>query len=405
MKKNLYRIFIMALLAVAAGCVYDYDPKDEDIQGLDPPLVVIDGDIIVGGITRVKIGLTRSLAEEEGEVLPLGASVWVESESGEVLSGKMVEDQANVFEINTEGLGRQGRYRLGVSIPDRGEYVSRFKKVLVSPPIDSITYSIADDRTFARVEVTTHDDKMLTRNNDAGEPLYCKWNYTENWESDAIFPSELEYDVKARVMKKLLWSETVARQYCFSEAVSSGTFIANTEKLSENLIYKSVINEIPNFDTRVMRLYSINVRQTALDKEAYIYWENIRNNTSGTGGLFGPQPSEIRGNIESRTFPGEVVVGYINVTTLSEKMEFIDWLPEKIFQTGCATVLVQRKKEGDMSPGNPLWDSQYNMGYRPVRYADSGESYEDTSAALWALEECTDCRVYSNSTRPDFWPR
>ena len=116
--KNLYRIFVMVLLVVAAGCVYDYEPEDGDIQGLDSPLVVIDGDIIVGGITRVKVGLTQSLTEEE-EVVPLGASVWVEGEMGEVLSGRMVDDGMNEFEVDTRDLGLQGRYRLGVSIPGR----------------------------------------------------------------------------------------------------------------------------------------------------------------------------------------------------------------------------------------------------------------------------------------------
>ena len=31
--KNLYRILAMMLLVVAAGCIYDYEPEDGDIQG------------------------------------------------------------------------------------------------------------------------------------------------------------------------------------------------------------------------------------------------------------------------------------------------------------------------------------------------------------------------------------
>ena len=64
MIKNLYRILAMMMLAVAAGCIYDYEPEDGDIQGLDEPLVVIDGDIIVGGVTRVKVGFTQSLTAD-----------------------------------------------------------------------------------------------------------------------------------------------------------------------------------------------------------------------------------------------------------------------------------------------------------------------------------------------------
>ena len=93
MIKNLYRILAMMMLAVAAGCIYDYEPEDGDIQGLDEPLVVIDGDIIVGGVTRVKVGFTQPLTADEDSivVVPLGASVWVESQSGEIIPGLPVE--------------------------------------------------------------------------------------------------------------------------------------------------------------------------------------------------------------------------------------------------------------------------------------------------------------------------
>ena len=397
MKGKIFMILAIMLLSVAmAGCVYDYEPEDEDIQGLDKPLVVIDGDIIAGGITRVKVGLTQSLVADEAAV-PLGATVWVESGEGEMMGGIMKEEKMNEFEIDTRNLDMDGKYRLCVSIPGRGEYVSQFKSVLVSPPIDSITYSVAADRSYARIEVTTHNEEQKSK-------LYCKWSYSENWESDAVYPSELVYDMKTQIMRELDLTEIDGRHYCFSESVSVGTHIANTEKLSENVIYKSVINEIPKTDTKLMRLYSILVRQTALDKEAYMYWENIKNNTTSTGGLFGPQPSEVRGNIESKTVPEEIVIGYINVTTMTEKREFVDWLSESIFSTDCATVMVKRWKPTDREK-NGLWNSYYNMGYRPVRYPELENGSYDVTQAYWALERCTDCRVFSNSTKPDFWPR
>ncbi len=395
--EKLLKIFMMVLTGLfVCGCVYDYEPEDDDIQGLDKPLVVIDGDIVVGGITRVKVGLTQSLTADEDsvDVVPLGANVWVESESGEILSGRMLEERVNEFEVNTVDLSLQGRYRLGVSIPGRGEYLSAFKSVLVSPAIDSVTWSVANDRSYARIEVSTH-------NNEEGEKLYCKWNYSENWESDALYPSELEYDIKNGKMLELTTDETAERQYCFSEAESVGTFIANTEKLSENVIYKSVLKEISNTDTRVMKLYSIKVTQKVLDKEAYIYWENMRNNTSGTGGIFSPQPSEIRGNIVNVTKEGEIVIGYINVSTVSQKRIFVNWAKEKLYSTECQEVLVPAVLASDKPDAEPqpLWPGYYTQGYRPIRY--SGGS---TGIAYWAMEICTDCRVFSNSTRPDFWP-
>ena len=254
-----YRVLAMVLLAVVAGgCVYDYEPSDDDIQGLDSPLVVIDGDIVVGGKTAISISYTSSLVEDEIEV-PLGASVWVEESNGEIWHGEELEGVLNRFEIDTRELSKEGTYRLGVSIPGRGEYFSEFKKVLVSPAIDSITWSVASDRSYARVEVTTH-------NSNSGEKLYCKWNYTENWESYALYPATIDYDYKYGRMVELSEEEIASRQFCFSCAESVQTHIANTEKLSDNLISKFVVNNIPNVDSRLMGLYTILVKQTALGK-------------------------------------------------------------------------------------------------------------------------------------------
>ena len=375
------------------SCVYDYTPQDRDIEGLDRPLVVIDGDIIVGGITNVHIKLTEQLLEEELEV-PLGASVWVESEAGEILNGTPVEGNPNKFEVNTSELELSGRYRLVASIPGRGEYVSSFKGVLVSPPIDSITYSIPDDRSYARIEVTTH-------NNSTDELLFCKWTYSENWESNSYYRAVLGYDIMYSNMVQLTEAEIDRRTYCFSEAESVGTYIANTEKLTENLIYKFVVNDIPNTDSRLTGLYAITVRQTALDKEAYEYWKNVRTNSTELGGLFSPQPSEIIGNVKNVIDLQETVLGYVNVTTQQSRRVFFNWAEKEIFITDCHIAEVPNKT-GDASINN-VWNLYYRNGYRPVSYPM--DEMGAGSIAYWAAEKCVDCRSYSNSTKPDFWPR
>ena len=358
--------------------MYDYEPKDARVQGLGKPLVVIDGDIIVGGITKVKVSLTEPLAEDAA-VLPLGANVWVESGNGEVISGRVLVDEINCFEVNTEGLDMQGRYRLGVSIPGRGEYISRFGDVMVSPPIDDITWSISRDGTYVNVEVTTHNTEK--------EKLYCKWSYTENWESPAVIEPSAEYiPYKGNNgLRYLAPDEILERSKCWSEAVSTDVCIANTEKLSENLISKSVIKRIADTDTRAMALYAITVTQKALDQEAYRYWDALKRNTGSIGGIFSEQPTELRGNIVSATNPDEVVVGYISVTTSTNMRKFIDWEDVDLYKPGCSSV----QFEG-------LWDAKYQQGYR-VYAIDEGSPW-------WSYHRCVDCRVYSNSTRPDFWP-
>ena len=91
------------------SCIYDYNPKDKDLPGLNESEVVVDGDIIVGGITKVTLSLTKTLGGVTEE-LPSGITLNVESESGDVVYGVLVDEVRNVFEVDTRDLDVGGRY-------------------------------------------------------------------------------------------------------------------------------------------------------------------------------------------------------------------------------------------------------------------------------------------------------
>ena len=381
--------FLLLCLLVELGicsCVYDYTPADASVQGLESPLLVVDGDILVGDITRVKLSYTESILDEEGD-MPLGVTVIVESESGEMVSAYAVEDEPGVYQADTREVDLDGKYRLFISVPGRGEYVSEFKPVMVSPPIDEITWSIAPDSTYANIKVTTH--------NSEAEKLYCKWNFVENWESNAVFIPYLDFNPNNNMLWELDSEERTKRSVCFSEAVSSDICIANTEKLSENLINKSVVRSIANTDMRAKGLYAISVTQKVLDKEGYMYWETLKRNIGQTGGIFSAQPTELVGNIVSVTNPDETVVGYTSVSTSSKMRAFIDWTATGFFKTGCNYSTIKTDSEDFIKELKTFF---YN-GYRPVFMP------EDGVLLYLSTLQCTDCRSYSNSTKPDFWPR
>ena len=100
----------VALFAIFlfAGCVYDYGVNGE-LEGLETNLVVIEGDIIVGGITEVYVSTTSAIsyqATKGYDMLPWGpiCQVWVESTQGEVWPGKDTAYLARMdvrYNINT----------------------------------------------------------------------------------------------------------------------------------------------------------------------------------------------------------------------------------------------------------------------------------------------------------------
>ena len=374
----------LLLLVSMTGCIYDYSPEGISTKVADNTVVVIDGDIAVGSITTIRVNITEPLLGEE-KPLPLGASVWVEEEGGALYHGQEKSDETNAFEINTTSLSLQGRYRLGVSIPNRGEYLSEFKSVLITPAIDSVTCSIVPDRLSAYIEVTTHKEKAVASDTSR---LYCKWNFQEHWESPSVYIPSLEYDRRYGRVVDIPLQKQVEMSKCFSEAVSSEVCINNTEKVQEDIIYKHIVNKISCTDTRAKALYSINVRQQALDKEGYNYWEIVRKNTNEIGGLFSVQPTEVRGNIKNTSKADELVIGYINVATVQNQRIYVDWKKKDFYRTTCSLMMVEDKL---------LVEGYISSGYIPV--------YENHEGILYmSLTNCADCRTYSNSAKPQWWP-
>ena len=398
MKKILLKAIVFCLAASVLGsCVYDFTPDSSELQGMEKPLVVIEGDIIVGGTTHVELKYTVPVLSGVGqeEINFAGSSVWVESERGEVWQGSYDDYR---YVVDTRDLPLDGKYRLCVSVPDRGEYRSVFKPVMVSPQIDSITYTRADDRSSVQFEVSTH--------NDSKEKLYCRWSFTEDWESNA----ELNASIKAVytegdiVMEDLDEAEKKQMSKCYSHGASKEIYIGSTEKLSQNVINKERLHVIYSTDRKLSTLYCLNVSQTAMDKEAYKYWEVTKATISGTGGLFAPMPSEVRGNIASVTYPDEKVLGYVNVSTESAVRVFYYSSEMNMYKRNCYDEVYPKTERDEEGNEVKVWLELYLSGLKPVRYEYKENGDPIKNQAYWTSEACVDCRVYSNSSRPDFWP-
>ena len=403
MEKRYLKIIVYLFIALAmGGCVYDFTPDSKDLQGLDKPLLVIEGDIIVGGTTIVKLDCSESVLSgiENGDIEFMGASVWVESESGETIYGDPSGDFDNLassssdfstFVIDTENLSLDGRYRLCVSVPGRGEYRSAFKGVSISPQIDSISYSFAEDGNGVQFEVSTH--------NDSEEPLYCRWSFEEDWESNAHFISRLKAyrDIEDNSIKYEERDEQESEKMsrCYSKSVSKDIYIAGTEKLSQNIINRARLNTVVANDRRVSSLYAINVTQTAMDKEAFKYWEGVKASISGTGGLFAPMPNEVRGNIKNDTYPDENVLGYINVSTATHMRRFVYAIELHMFKMTC----------NETAYPDSVWMELYIRGDVPIRYGETDKGTVNKNEVYWTSAACGDCTTFSNSTRPDYWPQ
>ena len=51
-----------------------------------------------------------------------------------------------------------------------------------------------------------------------------------------------------------------------------------------------------------------------------------------------------------------------------------------------------------------LWMELYFAGQVPIRYEVDDKGKIIKNQVYWSSPDCADCRTFSNSTRPDWWP-
>ncbi|MDP3398249.1 MAG: DUF4249 domain-containing protein [Bacteroidales bacterium] len=378
--KNIYIGIVLTIsLIVAKGCITPFEP--EEIKAIDN-MIVIEGNILQNDLTRVMV--SRSLALNSENVIDYisKATVWVENQNGvkymgyETKQGKKIE-----YQINTIGINPALKYKLCVNIGSK-KYESDLVPVLTSPPIDSIGFTTNPSKKSVTFYVNTHDPENKTK--------YYKWNYKEDWEFKSEYMTLLEYDPNTKSVKDILWEKN--KYHCWNSGVSTSILIATTSNLNQDVVYQKEIASMGSSNLRINYLYSMELIQMAITKEAYNYWENIRKNSDKIGGIFAPQPSEIKGNLRCINNSEEKVLGYISAGIVSKKRIFAKAEDINIYESpSCQSIL--------SSPENPIpMESLFATGLEIVYYSEP----ENTS--LWVEKKCVDCRVFGTKIKPWFWP-
>ena len=187
--------------------------------------------------------------------------------------------------------------------------------------------------------------------------------------------------------------------------MSNETLTGSTESLHENRIVNQQFFEGNPADDRFSVLYCITVFQKAISKEAHEYYQNKTKLDKEMGGLFTPQPSEVKGNITCITDPSKKVIGYVEtVKNISQKRTFL--YREQITRPrtrveDCTLIPYDSVPNYVSSYSKNIYMDFYKMGYRPALGPHPFERHPE----YWAKASCTDCRENGGTKdRPDFWP-
>lgn len=384
MKKNSNQlVYLTLLLAIIIGCKEEFNPN---IDPANTNLLVVEGFISTNGEkSEIKLSRTRNLGDRKFNIEP-GALLELKGED----SGfwQFTENVAGTYSLSAN-LPINQQYRLRIRLRNNEEYESDLMQPLVAPEIADVTWRKSESGVSIRVNTQ-----------GSAENQFFLWQFEEDWLFRSALGTFYRYFDDIEDIEEVTPETSVS--ICWNENRVQRIAIENAASFSQNNILDKEITMIPNLSEKLGIRYSILVKQIAIDREAFNFWEIIRKNTDDIGGFFSPLPSLIDGNIKMVGNKKISAIGYVSMGVVSEKRIFISseevapWpvnIPEYF---GCVIrpdTIAPREypdffKTGDLMPVNPIF----------------GETSPYPIAFQAAERFCVDCRDRGGSiVKPDFW--
>jgi Domain of unknown function (DUF4249) len=232
--------------------------------------------------------------------------------------------------------------------------------------------------------VNTHDAQNNTK--------YYRWEYTDTWAYHSGYYSFYKYENNTVVPR----DQFDDIYHCWTTKNSTDLLLGSSAKLSEDVIHRAPIRLIAANSIELSVKYSTLVKQYAITKEGYEYFQNLKKITEQLGSIFDAQPSQLTGNIHAVGDPAEPVLGFVMASSLNTKRIFIDHLDVLPwnYQAHC--------EEKIIVPLDSLKEFFGNGVYIPItQYSPGGL----VKGYYGGTSNCVDCTLAGGvNKKPDFWP-
>lgn len=341
--------------------------------------LVVEGNLDPTGPTKISVTRTFSLEAAASVTPENNAEVLVEGKDN---STRMLGFSGNgLYTSPSLNLVIGNEYRLRIKTTAGKAYLSDYIKAKITPDIDSISWERTDKG--AQIFANTQDPFNST--------LYYRWDYDETWEIRSPKSPNLIYD-NGMIRFRIFPQEDVS--ICWKYRSSTEILLANSTRLQADIINKAPIVLLPLNDEKLFWRYSVLVRQYALEKKAYEYFELMKKNTENIGSFFSSQPSEVRGNLYSVNDPAEFVIGFITSSTVDDERIFItnDEVLPWLHTFFCEEVKVLANHDSIRTAANAGYLVYGSDGRFPPAYY------------FFSTKECVDCTSRAGSTvKPSYW--
>ncbi|WP_405607442.1 DUF4249 domain-containing protein [Polaribacter sp. Asnod1-A03] len=382
MKKIIYFISIGILLAITNSCIEEFEAATE---GFEDALVIEAK--LTNELKNHQITLSRTYTfEDYVPTYESGAVIKIEASNNNTYSftetgiGIYTSDVMFKAEPNLD-------YTLTIETQDGKEYKSQNTKLTNVTTIDDVYAEPAfndDGEEGIGLYVDSFDADNASK--------YYGYEFEETYKiiapfwtpDDLILNSSGGFSVVPRSQEE---------QTCYQTIASQGRILADTNLLEEDRISKFLIKFILSDDIRLNTRYSILVKQYIQSRESYNYLKVLEEFSSSQSLLSQIQPGFLSSNIYSVNDSDEKVLGFFEVSSISEKRIFFD--RTDILETSYPWVCNIIDPPVDELKALVRLDRVSLIYQKPG--GEEGGPYDVVTRV------CGDCTMSGSNIKPDFW--
>ena len=307
-------------------------------------------------------------------------------------------NRVSTIQIRTQFTGRVGgTYSLQIRTEDGLEYISDRMYHDSRSPIDSLYYELDsefyDNGTVEEPGLRIYLD---ADNRDEACP-YMRWEFEEIWKFRVPYPLLVE-DLGYKEYK----TKHVENDICWRYEQSRQILIYSSEEESSELISRKPIQFInPGRSDRLLRQYSIQVRQYSLSREEFSFWNKLKEITESEGDIFEKQPFPIEGNINCINSEEVNVLGYFQVSAVKSQRIYItrseaNALGLPVYEYPCERLIYRNRQLSEK-----LYNSLLSDGY--VLFWVEEDDFGNPVNFQYTSLKCADCTLTGKLEQPDFW--
>lgn len=393
--KATYKLcFAIVAVLLFHGCIEPFNAKFEDFESA----LVIEG-TITNELKQQQVVLSRTYEfEDDGPEPETNASVNVISGDGgnfdfqHIGNGVYLSSQAFAAQPGID-------YELQITTQDGRNYGSGQAQLTAATAIDAV-----------RAERITNDlgeDGMgifVDSFDPTGSAKNYRYEYAETYRviAPTWTPTSLIGDPAGGCAVLKVPNET-DEQICYPTQNSTAIILTSTEDLEEDRVSNFMVRFINRNNYIISHRYSILVRQLVQSNEAYTFFETL-NELSGSESLFSQtQPGFLQGNVFSTDNEDERVLGYFDVSSVSETRLFFNY--DDFYPGEALPPYVENCRPSAppiASPGGCVLRPILESG-AGVYAADNGEPALGEGPFFIVTRVCGDCSELGTSEIPEFW--